>query len=80
MKAITIHVDEPVYKDFQNFARQKQRSTSDLIREAMLQYHNQVTKENQPSILDAPPPRSVGKILKPFSSRAEMLEDFWERE
>lgn len=80
MKAITIHVDEPTYKDFQNFAQKNKRSTSELIREAMAQYHNQVTKENRPSLLDAPPPRSLGEILKPFSSRAEMLEDFWERE
>jgi predicted transcriptional regulator len=55
MKAITLHVDEPVYKDFQNFARQKNRSTSDLIREAMLQYHHKISQENRPSILDAPP-------------------------
>ena len=80
MKAVTIYVDEPIYKDFQTIARQKQRSTSDLIREAMVAYHYKMERENRPSILDAPPARSLGEILKPFSSRAEMLEGFWDRE
>ncbi len=38
MKTITINVSEPVYRDFQEYARRNDRTTSELIREAMEEY------------------------------------------
>ena len=35
MKTITVNVSEPVYRDFQRFARERDRTASELIREAM---------------------------------------------
>ena len=31
------------------------------------------------SLANPPPPTSVGKILKPWTTRAELLEDFFDR-
>lgn len=41
MKTITINVSEPVYRDFQEFARELDRPTSELIREAMEMYRHE---------------------------------------
>ncbi|NBP40647.1 MAG: ribbon-helix-helix protein, CopG family, partial [Betaproteobacteria bacterium] len=38
MKTITINVSKPVYVEFQRFAKESDRTTSELIREAMDQY------------------------------------------
>ena len=38
MKTITINVSEPVYRDFQQFARSRDRTASELIREAMEEF------------------------------------------
>ena len=40
MKTITVNVSEPVYKDFRRFAKERDRSTSELIREAMEAYRD----------------------------------------
>jgi predicted CopG family antitoxin len=79
MKAVTIHVEEPVYKDFQTYAQKHKRSTSDVIREAMELYQYKIQHENRHSILDSEPSRSVGEFLKPLRSREEMLEGYWDR-
>ncbi len=77
MKAITINVSEPVYTDFQQFAKSQDRTTSEVIREAMLQYRE--TRIQRKTCLLPLRPVSVGKILKPWISREDLLEDFWER-
>lgn len=38
VKTITVNVSEPVYLDFQAFAEKNDRTTSELIREAMSEY------------------------------------------
>jgi hypothetical protein len=35
MKTITLNVSEPVYADFQRYAQEQDRPTSELMREAM---------------------------------------------
>lgn len=40
MKTITVNVSEPVYLDFQEYARQQDRTTSERIREAMEEYRS----------------------------------------
>jgi metal-responsive CopG/Arc/MetJ family transcriptional regulator len=78
MKTITIHVSEPVYREFQEFAKRTDRKTSELIREAMELYREQkIRRQTTHSVRDIKPV-SVGKILKPWTSRAEMLEDFFD--
>lgn len=75
MKAVTIHLDEAAYRDFQLQAKKSRRTTSDLIREAMDSYRHRLKPRSAP-LHEAPAPASVGRVLKPWSSRAELLEDF----
>jgi len=79
MKAVTIHLEESVYSEFQTLARKSKRSASELIREAMDLYRQKV-KKNTHSLIDSPPAASVGDILEPWSKRSEMLDNFFDRE
>lgn len=79
MKAVTIHLEESVYYEFQTLARKSKRSASELIREAMEMYR-QKSKKNAHSLADSPPPASVGGVLQPWSERSEMLDNFFDRE
>jgi len=38
MKTVTVNVLEPVYREFQRFAKRADRTTAELIREAMEEY------------------------------------------
>jgi hypothetical protein len=78
MKTITVNVSEPVYRDFQEFAKRTDRKASELIREAMELYRDQkIRRQANHSVRDIKPV-SVGKILKPWTTRTEMLEDFFD--
>lgn len=80
MKAITVHVSEPVYRDFQEHAKRTDRKTAELIRDAMNRYREQeICPRASHSIRDIQG-ISVGEILKPWKSRADMLEDFHDRD
>lgn len=79
MKAVTIHLEESVYSEFQTLARKSKRSASELIREAMEMYRQKV-KKTKHSLIDSPPPTSVGGVLQPWSDRSEMLDGFFDRE
>ena len=79
MKPITIHVSEPLYQEFQKHAKQTDRKAAELIREAMQLYRDQKIRKPQ----DAQHSRyqaNFGRVryLKPWTSRAEMLEDFFD--
>lgn len=71
MKTITINVSEPVYKDFQEYARLNDRTTSELIREAMEAYRAQRLRPRT-SLRDLQP-TSVGQVLRPLSVSDDML-------
>jgi ribbon-helix-helix CopG family protein len=78
MKPITIHVSEPLYQEFQKHAKQTDRKAAELIREAMQLYRDQKIRKPQTHSIRDIKPISVGKILKPWTSRSEMLEDFFD--
>jgi hypothetical protein len=78
MKAVTIHLEESVYSEFQTLARKSKRSASDLIREAMDLYRQKV-KKNTHSLVDSLPAVAVGNVEN-WTSRAEMLDNFFDRE
>ncbi len=80
MKAVTLHLDEAVYNRVQREARLRKQSASALIREAMGAYLTEWTPPEQPSLLDEVEPASVEGILDLPSNRAEMLDEFLERE
>jgi hypothetical protein len=77
MKTITVNVSEPVYEDFQQFARKVDRKTSELIREAMEMYRQQHI-QRRTSLRDRLP-ASVGGAIRPITGDddilGEMLDD-----
>lgn len=77
MKTITVNVSEPVYAEFQLFARKTDRKTSELIREAMELYRQQ--HMNRRTSLRDRHPISVGGAIQPITCEddllAEMLDD-----
>ena len=76
MKAITINVSEPVYIDFQRFAKESDRTTSELIREVMEQYREK--KIHGRGSLTQSEPAHVGNILRPWKGREDLLEGFFD--
>jgi hypothetical protein len=83
MKTIQLDIPEPVYDEFEAFAEQTRREPSAVMREALELYRDERIRparlKNGHSILDHEPV-SLGQILKPWTSRAEMLEDFFDRD
>jgi hypothetical protein len=77
MKTITINVSEPVYEDFQRFAKKVDRKASELIREAMEVYRQQHMQRST-SLRDRRP-ASVGGPIQPLTGEddilGEMLDD-----
>ena len=76
MKTITINVSKPVYVEFQRFAKESDRTTSELIREAMDQYREK--KIHGSGSLTQSEPAHVGNILRPWKSREDLLEGFFD--
>ena len=75
MKVVTVHLDENIYRDFQQQARKQRRTASELIREAMDSYRQRLKPVRAP-LSESPAPASVGSVRQPWSSRAELLDDF----
>lgn len=73
MKTITINVSEPVYREFQEYARKRDRKTAELIREAMEIYRTQKLMPGRQSSIRDIRPVSVGKILKPLDADDDLL-------
>ena len=76
MKTITINVSEPVYFDFQRFAKENDRPTSELIREAMDQYREK--KIQGRGSIHHSEPAHVGTVLRPWKGREDLLEGFFD--
>jgi hypothetical protein len=72
MKTITVNVSEPVYHDFQEYAKQHDRTASEIIREAMEDFRT--NKIRRPTSLKDIRPVSVGQVLQPFTGSEDMLE------
>ena len=71
MKTITVNVSEPVYQDFQSFARKADRKTSELIREGMELYRQ--VHMNPRSTLRDRRPASVGGPIAMITSDDDLL-------
>ena len=72
MKTITLNVSEPVYADFQRHAQEQDRSTAELLREAMEDYRR--AKIRPPRSLRDQQPVSVGTVLEPWTGRQDLLD------
>ena len=73
MKTITLNVSEPVYRSFREYAREHDRTTSELIREAMEDYRNERMRSRQS--LRGLQPLSLGKVLRPLKSTDDLMEE-----
>ena len=73
MKTITINVSEPVYRSFQRYARRHDRTTSELIREAMAAYCDQKIRP-QASLHDLLP-LSLGEVRRPLVLGDDLLDE-----
>ncbi|MFU8847758.1 MAG: ribbon-helix-helix protein, CopG family [Opitutales bacterium] len=75
MKAITVNVSEPTYREFQEYARRKDRKTSELIREAMELYREQNIQDSGARSLRDLRPQSLGKVLRPLDAEDDLLDE-----
>ena len=73
MKPITVNVSESVYRDFQAYAKQNDRTTSELIREAMELYRNQRIRSKK-SLKDFGP-LSLGGVKKLWEESDDLLDE-----
>ena len=71
MKTITINVSEPVYAEFQAYARKVDRKASELIREAMELYRQQHMQRR--TSLRTRHPASVGGPIQPITGEDDIL-------
>lgn len=77
MKTITVNVSEPIYEEYQTYAKKVGRKTSELIREAMEEYRD-AHLLRRTSLRDRRP-TSVGGPIEPITEKddllGEMLDD-----
>ena len=71
MKTISINVSEPVYEDFMQHAQRTNRTAAELIREAMELFRSLRIRPR--TSLAVFKPLDLGKILRPFSNRDDLL-------
>ena len=71
MKTITVNVSEPVYQDFQTFAKKADRKASELIREAM-ELYRQIHMSRRTTLRDRRP-ASVGGPIEMITSEDDLL-------
>jgi hypothetical protein len=71
MKLISVNVSEPVYRDFQDYAKRTDRTTAGLIREAMEWYRRERIRPRK-SVLDLKP-LNLGKVLRPLKREDDLL-------
>lgn len=75
MKTITVNVSEPTYREFQEYARRKDRKTSELIREAMELYREHNIQDSGSRSLRDLRPLSLGKVLRPLDAEDDLLAE-----
>jgi predicted DNA-binding protein len=76
MKAITINVSLPAYQKFKKVAKRLDRTTSELIREAMEEYLERRYSSKRSVFSIAP--HSVGEVRTVSAMREDLLEEMTE--
>lgn len=71
MKTITVNVSEPVYLEFQEEARRQDRTTAELIREAMEAYRRR-WRSGRGSLRELPP-LDLGEVKHPLTQDDDLL-------
>jgi predicted transcriptional regulator len=73
MKTITVNVSEPLYVEFQEYAKRHDRTTAELIREAMEAYR-QRWEERRGSVRDLSP-LDLGEVRRPLEHDDDLLAE-----
>jgi len=76
MKTITVNVSEPIYREFQEYARKHDRTTAELIREAMEAYRQRWAPRR--GSLRELPALDLGGVRRPLESSDDLLEEMLE--
>lgn len=71
MKTISINVSDPVYHEFQEYAKTHDRTAAELIRQAMAEYRDEHFRERR-SVREIHPV-SLGRVKKPLSAGDDFL-------
>lgn len=74
----TIEIDDDLYREVEAWARATKQTPQVVIRDALARYTARSPKGGH-SVFDRPPTWK-SEILQPWTSRAEMLSDFFERD
>ena len=72
MKTIAVDVSDPVYRDFEDYAKRVHRPMPELVREAVELYHDQRIVRGGMDVRDIPT-YSVGRVLRPLSPDDDIL-------
>ena len=76
-----IELPDEVIRDIRDLAQQLGRPITAVVQEAIQQYR---VDQNRPvgnhRVIDIPPGRGLGEVLKLWTSRADLLEDFYDRD
>jgi len=72
MKTITINVSEPVYREYQDYARRNDRKAAELIREAMEDYRKSTIAPVRQQSLRQLKPAAAGRVLQPLSAEDDL--------
>ncbi len=75
MKPITVNVSETTYREFKAYARQQDRKTAELVREAMELYRETKIRDSGARSLRELQPESVGRILRPLDGNEDLLDE-----
>lgn len=73
MKTITINVSEHVYRAYQEYARENNRTASEMIREALAPYYEERLRPRI-SVRNLPP-ISLGRVLHPLKPGDDLMEE-----
>jgi len=84
---VTVDIDQDLYAKYDHLAMKYKIPVSRLINQELRRVEarrqaQERLRQLRKSPFDLPnrKPASLGKILKPWNSRAELLEDFFDRE
>jgi hypothetical protein len=73
MKTITLEISDPVYEDFQSYARRVDRAATELMQDAVNHYRQSFLQRS--TTLRDRRPASVGGPIQPVTAADNLLEE-----
>jgi hypothetical protein len=83
MKTVNLDISEATYRDLERLGQLEDREPTELMRDAIERYRAEriaAQAAPQKSKILSRKPLDVGAILVPWTSRAEMLDDYFDRD